>query len=108
MRGATAFAGVRPARVDCRALSAPGRPRRCRRMRSPAREHSRNPTPSPFAVRSPNMKVLVTGASGFIGQALVPRLASRGHEVRALARHAEAVIARPHVEPFQGDLLDPA
>jgi predicted dehydrogenase/nucleoside-diphosphate-sugar epimerase len=54
------------------------------------------------------MKVLVTGASGFIGQALVPRLASRGHEVRALARHAEGVTARPHVEPFRGDLLDPA
>jgi uncharacterized protein YbjT (DUF2867 family) len=54
------------------------------------------------------MKVLVTGASGFIGQALVPRLASRGHEVRALARHAEGVAARPHVEPFRGDLLDPA
>src|SRR5262245_4779667 len=77
-------------------------------MRSPAREHSRNPTPSPFAVRSPNMKVLVTGASGFIGQALVPRLASRGHEVRALARHPEAVAVRPHVEPFGGDLLDAA
>ena len=54
------------------------------------------------------MKVLVTGASGFIGQALVPRRASRGHEVRALARHAEALTARPGVEPMRGDLLDAA
>src|SRR5262245_54473863 len=59
-----------------------------------------------LASRSPIMKVLVTGASGFIGQALIARLAARGHEVRALARHAEGLAARPHVEPFKGDLLD--
>lgn len=32
------------------------------------------------------MKVLVTGASGFVGSALVPVLAARGHAVRAAAR----------------------
>ncbi|MGL5362016.1 MAG: NAD-dependent epimerase/dehydratase family protein, partial [Bosea sp. (in: a-proteobacteria)] len=32
-------------------------------------------------------RVLVTGASGFVGQALVPALAARGFEVRAAARH---------------------
>ncbi len=31
-------------------------------------------------------RILVTGADGFIGRHLIPRLISRGHEVRALAR----------------------
>src|SRR5262245_4953411 len=32
------------------------------------------------------MKVLVTGANGFIGSALVPRLVDAGHQVRSLVR----------------------
>jgi predicted dehydrogenase/nucleoside-diphosphate-sugar epimerase len=52
------------------------------------------------------MKVLVTGASGFIGQSVVSRLAAGGHEVRALARRPERVPQRAHVESFIGDLLD--
>jgi len=54
------------------------------------------------------MKVLVTGASGFIGQSVVSRLAAAGHEVRALARRPERVPQRAHVESFIGDLLDAA
>ena len=36
------------------------------------------------------MKVLVTGASGFIGHALVPRLIEAGHEVVTSSRHANS------------------
>jgi uncharacterized protein YbjT (DUF2867 family) len=32
-------------------------------------------------------RVLVTGGTGTLGTALVPRLAARGHEVRSLSRH---------------------
>jgi predicted dehydrogenase/nucleoside-diphosphate-sugar epimerase len=53
------------------------------------------------------MKVLVTGASGFIGQSLVSRLAAGGHDVRALARRPERVPQGARVETVIGDLLDP-
>jgi uncharacterized protein YbjT (DUF2867 family) len=39
------------------------------------------------------MRILLTGASGFIGSALLPRLLAEGHEVCALARDRERVRA---------------
>jgi nucleoside-diphosphate-sugar epimerase len=39
------------------------------------------------------MKILVTGASGFIGRALIPRLIQSGHEIVATSRDANAKIA---------------
>jgi uncharacterized protein YbjT (DUF2867 family) len=37
------------------------------------------------------MRILLTGASGFVGAALLPRLLEQGHDVRALVRDRERV-----------------
>ncbi len=53
------------------------------------------------------MRVLVTGATGYIGGRLVPRLLQRGHAVRCFARDAERLAGRfPNAEIFEGDLFD--
>jgi uncharacterized protein YbjT (DUF2867 family) len=49
------------------------------------------------------VNVLVTGATGFVGSALVPRLERSGHAVRAYARRPEAVA--PGVEVVAGDAV---
>jgi uncharacterized protein YbjT (DUF2867 family) len=57
------------------------------------------------------MRVLVTGATGYIGGRLVPRLLERGHAVRVLVRDPERIAGRSwaeSVETAQGDLLEPA
>ncbi len=56
------------------------------------------------------MTVLVTGASGFVGQHLVPELIRRGTPVRGMVRkHARgAELERAGAELVEGDLLDPA
>lgn len=56
------------------------------------------------------MKILVTGATGYVGGRLVPRLLALGHQVRVLARDPERVQLRPwseRVEIVRGDVLDP-
>jgi nucleoside-diphosphate-sugar epimerase len=50
------------------------------------------------------MRVFLTGGTGFIGSSVVRALASRGHEVHALARTAVA-LQGAHV--VRGDLLEP-
>ena len=54
------------------------------------------------------MKVLVTGATGFIGGNLARELASRGHNVRALVRPGSntLTIDGTGIEPATGDILD--
>jgi NADH dehydrogenase len=52
------------------------------------------------------MRILVTGASGFIGQSLVRRLLSRGHTVRALVRRDPAAVTATGPEYVRGDMTD--
>lgn len=55
------------------------------------------------------MKVLITGATGFLGQRLVPRLIAAGHQALALTRSQEAAdgVRRLGAEPVSGDLDRP-
>lgn len=56
------------------------------------------------------MDVLVTGATGYLGGRLVPRLLARGHRVRVLVRDPTRIEGRPwfgEVEVAKGDLLAP-
>jgi nucleoside-diphosphate-sugar epimerase len=53
------------------------------------------------------MKVLVTGASGFIGQHLVRALTARNHEVRAMVRPSSPQVSfNGSTQPVLGDLTD--
>ena len=56
------------------------------------------------------MRILVTGATGYIGGRLVPQLLDAGHEVRCLARDPTKLSAdswRARVDVVEGDVLDP-
>jgi uncharacterized protein YbjT (DUF2867 family) len=55
------------------------------------------------------MRILVTGATGYVGGRLIPELLRTGHQVRVLVRNAERVLDRPWaeaVEVVEGDLME--
>ena len=57
------------------------------------------------------MRILVTGATGYIGGRLIPELLKGGHEVRAFVRDPERLRGKgwfSDVEIVKGDLSDPA
>jgi len=66
---------------------------------------SSTPSPNPIAPR----RVLVFGASGYVGANLTPRLVERGYRVRAAARNRQALEARvwADVEIVAADVLKP-
>lgn len=47
------------------------------------------------------MKILITGATGLVGQALIRNLLAEGHEVRALARSPQKVQILPSSQVFK-------
>ncbi|MCU4719261.1 NAD(P)H-binding protein [Halapricum hydrolyticum] len=53
------------------------------------------------------MRVLVTGATGFVGSSLVPALLDAGHEVVAMTRDADRYDPPDGVDVVEGDLLEP-
>src|SRR2546421_12296990 len=53
------------------------------------------------------MKLLVTGATGFLGGALVPLLVEEGHQVRVLARGGAPDAEALGCELSSGDVRDP-
>ena len=53
------------------------------------------------------MRVLITGASGFIGSEIVKQLLSREHQILALSRTPEAGTCKVGVHWVKSDLADP-
>ncbi|MDY6779582.1 MAG: NAD(P)H-binding protein [Halobacteria archaeon] len=54
------------------------------------------------------MRVLVTGATGFVGGNLVPALVEVGHDVVAMTRHGSGYDPPQGVDVVEADLLEPS
>lgn len=54
------------------------------------------------------MKILITGASGYLGNKLAHKIANRGHVVHALVRDpsSKKMLKHPNIKLFEGDLLN--
>src|SRR5688572_22367712 len=67
--------------------------------------------PSPTPIPDTSFRVLVTGATGYVGGRLVPSLLEAGYSVRCIVRAPDklrdrAWFAHPGLEVVQGDLSD--
>jgi uncharacterized protein len=54
------------------------------------------------------MKIAIIGASGNAGSRITAELASRGHQVTAIARNPDRIAAHANVTPAKGDVMDQA
>ena len=54
------------------------------------------------------LRILLTGASGYVGGRLLPRLLADGHHVRALARHPEKTDLPTGADVMPGDVVSGA
>ena len=52
------------------------------------------------------MKVVLIGATGFVGSAILKEALSRGHEVTAIARHPEKIKTQNNLTIVKGDVMD--
>jgi uncharacterized protein YbjT (DUF2867 family) len=52
------------------------------------------------------MNVLLLGANGQLGRAIVAKLTGEGHHLKAFMRHPKVSATHPNVECFQGDATD--
>jgi putative NADH-flavin reductase len=54
------------------------------------------------------MKIVLIGATGFVGAPILSELLARGHEVTALARNPGKLAAQEHLKVVKADALDAA
>lgn len=54
------------------------------------------------------MKVVLTGAGGYIGTALLKQMAETGHDIHACYRRLPPDLEYPELPVYEGDLRDPA
>lgn len=59
-------------------------------------------------VNGVSMKIGLFGANGMIGQRITLEALVRGHEVKSLAHHLNALITHPRLSVEQVDILDPS
>ena len=61
-----------------------------------------------LTVQSGRMRVLLTGATGFVGSHMLARLVADGHQIRAVVRNPEKLKSPDgpgHVEAIVGDVV---
>ena len=52
------------------------------------------------------MKIVLIGATGFVGSAILKEALDRGHEVTAIVRHPEKLQSRAKLHPQKGDVYN--